>query len=312
MEELKADFVACCSGRRFPILKWLQQLGCHDVPVETLSYYAGYMGALFRPSAEQEAALGNVNGCAWIPHHRERLIGCSGISQENGLHMITIWGYGKDQPPPEASKNPEAMYTWVDGLDKRWAPEMKRRMQTWEQVTTWRRYLDPVMSFRHFEKIRAEDWPDRLVVLGDAVCSFNPTFGQGMTHAIQCAEILNDMFEKITHSPQLVCLDGLAHEFQKAQSKISAHYWNGNKPEDICRPSTKEKPSLGDRLMHKFSYHLLKQLSLQKKINLLYQVSGGTKPPTAFFHPSILIPALISWGKELFGKSESAPVKKAE
>ena len=52
-------------------------------------------------------------------------------------------------------------------------------------VTTFR---FPTSRWRHYE--RCESLPTGLVVLGDAVCSFDPTFGQGMSAAAMEAEVL--------------------------------------------------------------------------------------------------------------------------
>lgn len=42
---------------------------------------------------------------------------------------------------------------------------------------------------RHYDKLRR--WPERLVVVGDSACVFNPVYGQGMTVAAQTAVALD-------------------------------------------------------------------------------------------------------------------------
>jgi len=46
----------------------------------------------------------------------------------------------------------------------------------------------PTSRWRHYE--RCDSLPTGLVVIGDAVCSFDPTFGQGMSAAALEAEVL--------------------------------------------------------------------------------------------------------------------------
>jgi hypothetical protein len=49
-------------------------------------------------------------------------------------------------------------------------------------------YRFPAGRWRHYE--RCDRLPEGLVVLGDAVCSFDPTFGQGMSSAAMQVEVL--------------------------------------------------------------------------------------------------------------------------
>jgi len=303
IEELKADFIACCMGRQFPLLKWLKQLGCPDIPVESLTINACYQTAIFRGTPEQQAAV--------VPHSMiqvpgpgmELLSGIAVFNAEHGLKSVTGFGYGKDAPSVEACKDVKAMLPWADRFDYPWGKHFRAILSTWEQVTPFRRFIDATISWRHFEKLSCEDWPDRFCILGDAVCSFNPLFGQGMAHAAKAAETLDDILERATHSPNLVSLDGLAYQFQQAHAKVSGVIWEGNKPDDMCRPSTKEKPSKSVRLTHELGVHILKTLAKQKKQNFLQMIAGGILPPTNLFHPSILFPALIAWAKESWTKS---------
>jgi hypothetical protein len=82
--------------------------------------------------------------------------------------------------------------------------------------------------WRHYEEIPL---PDGLLVLGDAVCSFNPTYGQGMTVAAVQAATLDTLLSARTAA---------------AASKPSAAAASAGKPRpdvvssadsDVCDPS---------------------------------------------------------------------------
>jgi 2-polyprenyl-6-methoxyphenol hydroxylase-like FAD-dependent oxidoreductase len=65
----------------------------------------------------------------------------------------------------------------------------------------------PASVRRRYEQLEA--FPDRLLVLGDAACSFNPVYGQGMTVAAQEALTLRSHLEQGLPQP-LVFLKDIA------------------------------------------------------------------------------------------------------
>ena len=52
-----------------------------------------------------------------------------------------------------------------------------------------RGYRTPENHLRHFERLQC--WPAGLIITGDAVCAFNPIYGQGMTVSAMDALTLN-------------------------------------------------------------------------------------------------------------------------
>ena len=51
----------------------------------------------------------------------------------------------------------------------------------------------PSSRWIHYEKMAR--FPDRLVLLGDSVCSLNPIYGQGMTVTFLCAQALAESLQ---------------------------------------------------------------------------------------------------------------------
>jgi flavin-dependent dehydrogenase len=64
----------------------------------------------------------------------------------------------------------------------------------------------------HYEKFRS--WPENFIIIGDAVCTFNPFYGQGMTVAAIGGQLLDEFLKKNFNRMQLNCAN-FALRFQK-------------------------------------------------------------------------------------------------
>src|SRR5262249_6765397 len=53
----------------------------------------------------------------------------------------------------------------------------------------------PESRWRHFTQVT--DFPRGLLPIGDAICRFNPVYGQGMTVASQEAHMLSDLLQTL-------------------------------------------------------------------------------------------------------------------
>ena len=94
-------------------------------------------------------------------------------------------------------------------------------------ITTFR---FPSNQRRHYERLRR--FPDRLIVLGDAVSSVNPIYGQGMTVcAIEALEL-----ERCLRAHALT---RAAHKFRAAVGRIVELPWMLVTCEDFRYPQTK-------------------------------------------------------------------------
>ncbi|MGH2543655.1 MAG: FAD-binding monooxygenase, partial [Ardenticatenaceae bacterium] len=137
---------------------------------------------------------------------------------------------------------------------------------------------------RHYETLRR--FPERYLVMGDAVCSFNPIYGQGMTSAaLQAAELDQLLGERGGTRG----LHGIAQPYFKRVAKVVDTPWWGAVGEDFRYPETEGPKAPGTDLInaymvkvHRVSHHdRVVCAAFLKVMNLM-------EPPTSLFHPRIL------------------------
>ena len=98
--------------------------------------------------------------------------------------------------------------------------------------------------WRHFAQV--PDFPSGLLPIGDAICRFNPVYGQGMTLALQEAKLLSDLLRTLDGS-QLATLGPTF--LPKAETLIADPWAMSAIPDFIYQETTGERPAdLEDRL----------------------------------------------------------------
>ena len=102
----------------------------------------------------------------------------------------------------------------------------------------------PESRWRHFAQVA--DFPRGLLPIGDAICRFNPVYGQGMTVADQEANMLSDLLRTLDGDS----LAGLARAFLTKADTLIADPWAMSAIPDFIYPDTTGEriPDLQDRL----------------------------------------------------------------
>lgn len=294
---LLADLIVDASGRHSEAPRWLVELGYEATPVETINSNLRYASRFYaKPEpfpAEWQSLI--VNGRP--PHPHVGLI----LSVDHGRWHVTLGGMAGNAPPTDEA----GFLQWARDLSD---PSIYEALRVSQPLTSIRGYGTPENHLRHFE--RMQRWPAGFIVTGDAVCAFNPIYGQGMTVSALDAMTLKRCLQEQQRSLRA----NFEQHFQQQLAGTVADAWLLATGQDLRFPGVRLKgarPRPGLRLLHRYIELVLYSAIVDPEIALAYfNVLMLANPPRSLVQPHMVAHVLTVAGKRtvkrLLGGEEDA------
>jgi 2-polyprenyl-6-methoxyphenol hydroxylase-like FAD-dependent oxidoreductase len=272
-QRLDADLVIDASGRGSQIPQQLRVLGFERPDESAVRIDIGYASCLFRvPDVPRDwKALYVVSQ---PPAKRGALI----LPLEGNRWICTLIGRHGDHPPIDLA----GYMAFAKSLPM---PDIYEAIRSAEPLGEPVRYGFPAGIRRHYEKLRR--FPPGLLVLGDALCSFNPVYGQGMSAASMYADALQACLQERVATGW--SLTDLWLPFFRDVARAADRPWQLATGEDFRFAETTGTRSRALKLLHWYTEKVHKAASVSPQVTeRFYEVMHLLKPPSALFTPTIL------------------------
>lgn len=275
-EELAANLVVDASGRGSRAPQWLVSLGYARVEETSVKVDVGYASRIYRRPGHLPLDWKLLVVAPRPPH--DRRVGIISLI-EGDCWMVTLGSSLHDSLPDDE----DGFLEYARSLAQ---PDVYEAIKDAEPLTPVLTYKYSANRWRHYE--RMPHFLEGFVIMGDAVCSFNPVYGQGMTVAALEAKTLDACLRQY---PRGISKQesGFAQRFQKAIAKVVQGPWQMATGADLLYSETKVEQSRGMRL---FNWYMLRvsQLTLSNPLvaDQFNRVVYLLKPPTALLDPRIV------------------------
>ena len=270
-ETLEASLVVDCSGRGSRSDRWLGSLGLPPPAQIEVKIGVAYSTRLYR---RLPGDLGDWQAALVLPSGPNDWMSAVALPVEGDRWIVGLGGWHMADPPATAA----AFQAYAWRLPDLAVADLISRAEPLTDVSVAR---FPSSRRRLFEK--AGRLPGGYVALGDAVCSFNPIYGQGMTCAARAATALGEALDRHHRVPDAA----MAHDFYGQVAEINETPWRFAVGGDFAFPATTGPRPRGIRLRNWYS----RQITYASQIDpTIYRTATGVQhlvdPPSVLFRPA--------------------------
>ena len=271
-EVLHADLTVDATGRGSRTPRWLESLGYGRPPVDKVAADIAYATGTFRlrpgALADHRAVIAPP-----VPGHNR---GAALAEIEGDRYILTQVGVLGDRPPTTL----EGFLDYARSLQQ---PDIYDAIFDAEPLDAPVAYRFPASVRHRYERLPRV--PDGLMVIGDALCSFNPVYGQGMSVAAMEALVLrNHLRSRREPAPRALFAD---------MARTIDVPWDLAAGGDLAFPDVVGERTPKVRIANAYIPRLHAAAAHDAKLAVAFlRVAGMLDPPARLFRPDIAVRVL--------------------
>jgi 2-polyprenyl-6-methoxyphenol hydroxylase-like FAD-dependent oxidoreductase len=271
-ELIAADLVVDATGRGSRTPVWLEALGYTRPASEQVRIGLGYATRTYRlPPDALQGDLAVVQ--AATPRHPR-----AGALQvlEGDRWMLTLAGILGDHPPTD----PDGFLAFARSLQ---FPDIYEAVRDGEPLDDPVGFRFPASVRHRYERLTR--FPEGLLVIGDAVASFNPIYGQGMSVAALEALALRRHLES--------GMEPRPRRFLRDLARVVDVPWDMAAGGDLVFPDVQGRRTRKHRLVSAYLTRLHAAAAHDARLaSAFVRVAGLVAPPQTLLHPAVAVRVL--------------------
>jgi len=263
---LSSQLVIDASGRSSRLSRW--SVVPQDPIDEEVDAHVGYACRLYR-ERDPLPLRGGVMILASAECSRAGLA----VPVEHGQWLVAGAGFGDRRPPREE----DGFGEFLTGLRD---PAIADLVSLLEPVSDVSIHRQTANRRRRWDRV--PHWPTGLLVVGDALCSLNPVYGQGITVAAQQAQVVSRALER-GHP--------VDRALQRRMVAVTETPWSIATTADLRQPTCPGEPSPMQRISGAWVDRLSRLAAagdLRASAALL-TVNNLMASPASLLHPALLL-----------------------
>lgn len=270
-ETLTGDLIVDATGRGSRIMSWLSALSFARPREETVRANLTSATCTIRRRKEH---LGGQSGFV-LSATPPSLRSGAALAIEGDRYIVSMTTY-LGEPAP---KTYEEMIAFARTLPVSGLYDLLRDAEPLSEPALFR---DRESRRRYCEELH--DFPDGLLVLGDALCNFNPLYGQGVTVAAREAQVLDAWLHQ----------GAPPRAFFRAAARLLDAPWSTIVSGDLQWPGVEGKRTASSRVLNGYMERLMRAAGRDHDTaTVLLRVIHLLAPPSTLFAPKLVASALL-------------------